>query len=112
MKLRSPIDAVAFSDGIVYICRREKNALSADRKKFYFSECGYSYKRLYAAEQEQQQFERIIRVPCPRDIDISRGMAAVIGDKKYIILIVKKIMQTAPECMELTLGNWSMAGMI
>lgn len=110
MILKSPIDAVAFSDGIVYICRRERGgALSADRRKYYYSETGYSYKRLFEAEQEQQAFERIIRIPCPTDADVCRGMAAVIGKSKYIILTAKRIMQTSPVCMELTLGNWSMA---
>lgn len=112
MKLRSPIDAVAFIDGRVDFYRRSESGGIDENTcvSFYFAEQGYSYKRFAEARMEQQEFERIIRIPWSyRAAEVTEGTVAVIHGKKYVVLSCTKVLQTSPVSCSVVLGNWDNA---
>lgn len=58
-------------------------------------------KRNFCAEQAGHNIEKLIRIP--RTDLVVRGTFAVIGDEQYQVLHAQTIMDTIPQCTQLTL---------
>lgn len=60
-------------------------------------------RRNYDAEQAGHTIQRLIRIP--RADFVAPGVFVTIGDRQYRVLQVQRIMDTLPQCSDLTLEN-------
>ena len=68
-----------------------------------FQERTVGIKRNFEAEQAGHTVQKLIRIP--RMDFIKPGVFVVIEDQQYTVLQAQKILDTIPECMDLTLEN-------
>lgn len=102
MEKKQKVQFESFNDGLVDFWHLDEKRMPV---KFLggirYQQRVVGYKRNYTAEQAGHMIEKLIRIP--RSDSVVRGAFAVIRGEQYQIAQAQTILDTVPQCTDITL---------